>query len=208
MAAALRAAFRRLSGRTESWLAEYGERVRMQAWAEAISRVDSAALENARRVAGPVLEEVASGQAPSPALRMAAVLADATLRDDLLAPGFLTPPLAERVRVARAADARITLRFEWQEDAALVATARRLLAAALVGLGTGSGTGSGAGLDAGSEATLQVHPPAADHPALLILRVRSRRPDHAALRRHAAECGALISQLDDHELLIRLEPPR
>jgi hypothetical protein len=64
---------------------------------EAISRVDNAALENGR-VAGPVLEEVASGQAPRPAVRLAAALADATLRDELLAPGFLTPPLAERVR--------------------------------------------------------------------------------------------------------------
>jgi hypothetical protein len=91
--------------------------------------------------------------------------------------------------------------------AALVATARRLLAAALAGLDAGSEAGSDASRDTGSEATLQVHPPAADHPALLILRVRSRRPDHAALRRHAAEYGALISQLDDHELLIRLEPP-
>ncbi len=199
VAAALRAAVRRLSGRTEARRAEYGERVRQQAWAEAISRVDNAALENARRVAGPVLEEVASGQAPSPALRMAAVLADATLRDDQLAPGFLTPPLAERVRVARAVGARITLRFERQEGAALVATARRLLAAALAGLNADS--------DVGSEAMLQVHPPTADHPALLILRVRGRRPGHAALRRHAAECGALISELDDHELLIRLEPP-
>jgi len=87
VAAALRAAFRSLSGRIESRLTEYGERVRLQAWAQAISRVDNAALENARRVAGPVLEEVA----PSPALWMAAVLADATLRDDLLASGFLTP---------------------------------------------------------------------------------------------------------------------
>ncbi len=97
VAAALRAAFRSLSGRIESRLTEYGERVRLQAWAQAISRVDNAAPENARRVAGPVLEEVASGQAPSPALWIAAVLADATLRDDLLASGFLTP-LAERVR--------------------------------------------------------------------------------------------------------------
>jgi hypothetical protein len=199
VAAALRVTFRRLSGRTESRLAEYGERVRMQVWAEAIRRIDNATLENARRVAGPVLEEVASGQAPSPALRMAATLADATLRDDLLAPGFLTPPLAERVRVARAAGALITLRFERQEDTALVATARRLLAAALAGLD--------AGRDTASEATLQLHPSAADHPALLILRVRSRWPDHAALRRHAAECGALVSQFDDHELLIRLKPP-
>jgi signal transduction histidine kinase len=68
------AAFRGLSRYTESQLAEYGERVRRQARAEAMSRVDSAALENARRVAGPVLDLVASGQAPDANLRMAAAL--------------------------------------------------------------------------------------------------------------------------------------
>jgi hypothetical protein len=192
VAAALLAAFRGLSGRTESRLAEYGERVRLQARVEAISRVDNAALENARRVAGPVLEEVASGQAPNPALR----LADATLRDELLAPGFLTPPLAGRVRATRAAGARIVLRFERQADFTLAETARRLLVAALAGLG------------AGGEATLQLHPPAEGHAVLLVLHVRSRPCGHAALRRAAAECGALISDLDDHELLIRLEPAR
>ena len=103
------AAFRNVSSHTELRLAEYRERVRLHARAEAISRVDNAALENARRVAGPVLERVASGQPPDPALRMSAVLADATLRDDLLAPGFLTPSLAERVRATRAAGARIAL---------------------------------------------------------------------------------------------------
>ena len=133
---------------------------------------------------------------PSPALRPAALLADATLRDDLPASGLLTPPLAERVRVVRAAGGRITLRFERQEDAALVESAWRLLAPTL------------AGLDVGSEAALQVHPSAAEHPALLILRVRSRRSDLAALRRHAADCGALISDLGDREVLIRLEPAR
>jgi hypothetical protein len=33
--------------------------------------------------------------------------------------------------------------------------------------------------------------------------VRSPQSDHAALRRHAGECGAMISDLDDSELLIR-----
>jgi hypothetical protein len=196
VAAALLAAFRGLSGRTESRLAEYGQRVRLQARVEAISRADNAALENARRVAGPVLEEVASGQAPSPALRLAAALADATLRDELLAPGFLTPSLAERVRATRAAGARIDLRFERQAGAALAQTARRLLAAAL------------AGLDAGGEATLQLYPPAEGHGGLLLLHVRSHHRGHAALRRTAAQCGALVSHLGDHELLIRLEPAR
>ena len=156
-------------GYTESQLAEYRERLRLQARAEAISRVDSAALENARRVAGPVLDRVASGQAPDPDLRMAAALANATLRDELLAPGFLTTALAERVRAARTAGARVTVDFARQGDAALVETARGLLAAAL------------ADLDDGDDVTLQVHPAAEGHPALLILHVRSsavrpRRP--------------------------------
>ena len=109
VAAAMLAAFRNVSGRTESRLAEYRERVRLHARAEAISRVDNAALENARRVAGPVLERAASGQPPDPALRMSAVLADATLRDELLAPGFLAPALAERVRAARIAGVHVTV---------------------------------------------------------------------------------------------------
>ncbi|HLK74949.1 MAG TPA: hypothetical protein VKU77_15025 [Streptosporangiaceae bacterium] len=196
VAAALLAAFRGLSSRTESRLAEYGERVRLQARVEAISCADNAALENARRVAGPVLEEVASGRAPSPALRLAAALAEAALRDDLLAPGFLTPTLAERVRTTRAAGARIVLRFERQANATLAETARELLAAAL------------ADLDAGDEATLQLHPAAEGHAVLLVLHVRSHHRGHDALRRAAAECGAPISDLDDHELLIRLEPAR
>ena len=77
---------------------------------------------------------------------------------------------------------------------ALVQTARELLAAAL------------ADLDAGSYAALQVHPPAGEHPALLLLHLRGARSDHAALRPHAAECGALMSDLGQRELLIRLEP--
>ena len=169
LAVAMLAAFRSLSSYTESQLAEYRERLRLQARAEAISRVDSAALENARRVAGPVLDLVASGQAPNPALRMAAALANATLRDELLAPGFLTPPLAERVRAARTAGARVTVDFARPGDAALVETARGLLAAALVDF------------DADDDVTLQVHPPAEGHPALLLLHVRGKPSDHAAL---------------------------
>ena len=121
-------------------------------------------------------------------------MANATLRDELLAPGFLTPSLAEHVRATRTAGASIAIDFAQQPDIALVQTARELLAAAL------------AGLDGGSYVILQAHPPAEEHPALLILHARSRRSDHAALRRQAAECGALISELDDRELLIRLEP--
>jgi hypothetical protein len=116
--------------------------------------------------------------------------------DDLLAPGFLTPSLAERVRTTRAVGARIVLRFERRADAALAETARKLLAATL------------AGLDTGGEATLQLHPAAEGHTVLLVLHVRNRHRGHAALRRAAAECGALISDLGDHELLIRLESAR
>lgn len=190
--ATMLAAFRSLSSRTESQLAEYGDRLRRQARAEAVSRVDNAALDHARRVAGPVLDAVISSPTPDPDLRIAAALASATLRDELLAPGFLTPPLADRVRMTRMAGASITIDVARQPETRLVQAARELLAATL------------AGLDAGSRATLQVHPPARERPALLVLHVRSRQSDHAALRRHAAECGALVTDLGDHEFLVRL----
>lgn len=194
LAAGFLAAFRGLSKSTESQLAEYSERLRLQARAEAMSRVDHAALDNARRVAGPLLALVSSGHPPDDSLRRAAALANATLRDELLAPGFLTAVLAGRLRAVRTAGAHVTVDFARQGDAALIETARGLLAATL------------ADLDEGDDVTLQAHPPAAGDPALLILHAHSRRSDHAVLRRYAAECGALISDLDTHELLIRLQP--
>jgi signal transduction histidine kinase len=194
VAAAMLAAFRSLSRQSESRLAEYRERLRRQARAEAISRVDNAALENARRVAGPVLAQVTSGQEPDAALRMAAALANATLRDELLAPGFLTDDLSQLVRAARTAGASITVDFARQGDAALVGMAQGLLAAAL------------SDLYAGGDVTLQVHPAAEGYPALLIMHLRSSRSDHVALRRSAAECGARVSDLGDRELLVRLQP--
>jgi hypothetical protein len=187
------AAFRNVSSHTELRLAEYRERVRLQARAEAISRVDNAALENARRVAGPVLERVASGQPPDPAPRMSAVLADATLRDELLAPGFLTPALAERVCAARTVGVHVTVDVARLGDVVLPETARRLLDAAL------------AGFAAGDVVTLKVYPPGEGSPALLVLHVRGQQPDHADLRRCAEESGALVSDLGDDELLIRLQ---
>jgi signal transduction histidine kinase len=188
------AAFRGLSRSTESQLAEYGERLRLQARAEAMSRVDSAALENARRVAGPVLDRVASGQAADANLRMAAALANATLRDELLAPGFLTALLAERVRAARIAGARVAVDVPRQGGAALAETARGLLAAAL------------ADLDADGDVTLQVHPAAEGDPGLLLLHVHGVRSGHLALRRGAGKCGALVADLGEHELLLRFQP--
>jgi signal transduction histidine kinase len=194
VAAAMLAAFRSLSSQTESQLVAYRERVRLQARAEAVGRVDRAALEYARRVAGPVLDLVVSGQAPSPALRTAARLANAALRDELLAPGFLTAALAERARAARTAGASITVDLARQSDATLVETARKLLAAALADLG------------AGDDVTLQVHPLAEERPALLIMRVCSVRSGLDTLCRSAYECGAVVSDLGDHELLVRLQP--
>lgn len=195
LAAGVLAAFRGLSNYTESRLAEYREGLRRQARAEAVSLVDSAAVENARRVAGPVLSQVAAGQPPSAALRMAAALASAMLRDELLAPGFLTAALADRVRTARTAGARVTVDIAQQGNPDLMETARRLLAAAL------------ANASAVDDVTLQVHPPTDGHPALLILHVHTGEfPASAALRRGARECGALVTDLDDHELLVRLQP--
>lgn len=187
-------AFRSLSRYTETQLAEGRERLRLQARAEAMSRVDSAALENARRVAGPVLALVASGRAPDATTRTAAALANATIRDELLAPGFLTTQLAERVRTARTAGASVTVDFARQEDATLVDTARRLLHAAL------------ADIDSSSAITLQVHSAVEGHPPLLIMHAHMRRPSDVSLRRLADECGALVSDLGDHELLVRLQP--
>jgi len=188
-----RAAFRGLSNHTESQLVLYREGLSWQARAEAISRVDRAALEDARRLAGPVLGLAASAQAPDPALRLAAALANATLRDELLAPGFLTRALAERVRAARTTGARITVDFARQGDATLVETARELLAAALADVGSDD------------EITLQVHPPTEGQAALLLLHVRSARSSHIALCRTAVECGALVSDIGGHELLVRLQ---
>jgi hypothetical protein len=192
VAIGFRAAFRSLSNYTESQLADYREQLTWQARAEAISRVDRAALEYAQRVAGPVLARAASARTPDSDLRMAAALANATLRDELLAPGFLTTTLAERVRAARTAGARLTVDFARQENEVLVEAARGLLTAAL------------ADLDDGGEITLQVHPPAEGHPALLILRARSQMSNYPALRRRARECGAQVSDLGDDELLVRL----
>jgi signal transduction histidine kinase len=194
LAVGFRAAFRSLSRYTESQLTEYAERLRLQARAEAMSRVDSAALENARRVAGPVLDLVASGPAPDAGLRRAAALANATLRDELLAPDFLTLDLAERVRAARTGGIRVTMDVPRQGDATLAEAARQLLAAAL------------ADLEAGDDATLQVYSAAEGHPALLLLRVRSVRSGHATLRRSADERDALLSDLGGNELLLRLQP--
>jgi signal transduction histidine kinase len=187
-----RAAFRGLSNSTESQLVSYRERLSLQARAEAISRVDRAALEYARRVAGPVLALAASAPAPDPALRLAAALANATLRDELLAPGFLTTALADSVRAARTTGACITVDFARQGDVTLVETARGLLGAAL------------ADLQEGDDVTLQVHSMAEGHPALLIMHLRSRRSNHGALRSRARECSALVSDLGDDELLVRL----
>lgn len=194
LAAGIVIAFRSLSRYTETQLAEHRERLRLQARAEAMSRVDSAALENARRVAGPVLALVASGQAPDASMRTAAALANATIRDELLAPGFLTTPLAERVRTARIAGALVTVDFARQDDARLVDTARRLLRAAL------------ANIDPGSAITLQVHSAAEGYPPLLILHAHIHHANTVTLRRLADECGALVSDLGDHELLLRLQP--
>lgn len=193
LAAAMLAAFRTLSSHTESQLAGYRERLRLQARAEAISRVDRTALENARRLAGPVLSAIISSPARDPDLQTAAALANATLRDELLAPGFLTAALAESVYAARAAGASITVKFARQSDTVLAETARELLAAAL------------ADLDADDDITFEMHPGTEGHPALLLLRARSARSDNAALRRAAAAAGALVSDLGDHELLIRLQ---
>lgn len=189
------AAFRGLSRHTESQLAEYAEGLRQQARAEAMSRADSAALENARRLAGPLVDLVASGHEPDEGLRMLAALTNATLRDDLLAPGFVTASLADALRSARTAGIRITVDVPAHTETSLAQTARDLLTTAL------------AGLEASDDITLQIHPPTGGYPALLLLHVRSARGGHVPLRRCASERGVLISDLGHHNLLLRHQPP-
>lgn len=191
-AVGFRIAVRGTASYTERQLASSRDRMRRQARAEAMSRVDSAALEHARTVAGPVLGAVALGREPDPELWMDAGLANATLRDELLAPGFLSTNLAERVREARIAGATVTIDVPWQEDAALVESARDLLGAALRRTDDAGGV------------TLQLHPPGDGEPALLLLHMQDSRSDQARLRERAHEHGAIVNDLGDHELLVQL----
>jgi hypothetical protein len=73
-------------------------------------------------------------------------------------------------------------------------TARRLLTAALAPAG------------AVADAILHVYPATEGHPALLLLDLQRREvADRAALWAFARECGALVSDLDDRESLVRLQ---
>ncbi len=141
-----------------------------------------------------MLSAVISSPAPDPDLQMAATLANATLRDELLAPGFLTTTLAGCVRAARMSGARVTVDIARHGNPALTETARRLLAATM------------APGDTVAEATLQIHPPADGHPALLLLHLRSQgTSEHVSLHECARDCGALLKELGDNEFLIRLQ---
>jgi signal transduction histidine kinase len=187
-----RLAFGGLSRYAERQLAEYRDRQRALARAEAVSRVDSAALETARRIAGPIIDRVAAGEPRTPALRTAARLAGGTLRDELLAPDFLSAELAEQVRTARTTGVTVTVDVAREHASPLAREAKKLLAAAL------------ANLNAVTDVRLQLHAPVGVHPAALMLHVRGNLPDDTALRAYARECGALVSDLNDHGLLVWL----
>jgi hypothetical protein len=229
LGAGFRLAFRSLASSTERQLAGYQERLRRQARAEAMRRVDRTALDHARRVAGPILARVAGGEPAGPGLRTAAELGGATLRDELLAPGFLPGELAGRVREARREGARITVQSPRPRDPELAAAARDLLAAAIgprpaaeadraareAGAGSGGASGGGA-----AEVTLHIHPPAGGQRALLIMRVGARAgapvlaqagapvgaaAGLAAIRDQAARHRARLSELAGGDVLVRLE---
>jgi hypothetical protein len=193
LGAGFRLAFRSLARSTERQLAGYRERLRRQARAEALRRVDRTALDHARRVAGPILARVAGGEPAWPGLRTAAELGGATLRDELLAPGFLPGDLAGRVREARRAGARITVQSPRPRDAELAAAARDLLTAALAPGGA-------------AEVTLHIHPPAGGQRALLIMRVCGLAvAGQAAIRDRARRHRARLSELGGGDVLVRLE---
>jgi signal transduction histidine kinase len=189
-------AFRSVSKSTERQLAEYRDRERLQARTEAMSRVDATALDHARQVAEPLLHRVASGEVPSAALRTEAELAGATLRDELLAPRFIDAGLADRIRAARAAGARVTVDIARHAHAAsLHRPARDLLAAALVQA------------DAVAEVALHIHPAVGGEPPLAILRLRGRPGTrHSALRHRARQHATQLTDLSDTELLVTLRP--
>jgi hypothetical protein len=141
-----------------------------------------------------VLAVVASGQPPSEELRSAAAIANATIRDELLAPGFLTTDLADRVSAARMSGTRVTVDIARNENPALTDVARRLLAATMDQA------------DMVAEATLHIHPPAEANLALLVLHLRSRGTSEPVLLRECArDCGALLEDLGDNEFLLRLQ---
>lgn len=187
-----RLAFIGLSRYAAGQLEEYRERRRALARAEAVSRVDRAALATARRIAGPIIDLVALGQKPSAALRTAARLAGESLRDELLAPDFLSAELAERVRAARTTGVSVTVDVAREYASPLAREAKKLLAAAL------------ANLKGVTEVRLQLHAAAGVHPAALMLHVRGAIADHTPLRECARECGALVSDLNDQGLLVWL----
>jgi hypothetical protein len=193
LAIGFRFAFRSLSRYTELRLREYEERQRRVARAEAIMRVDVTALENARVIAGPVLAQIVAGAPPSAALRSAAGLASQALRDELLAPGFVTGDLADQVRAARAAGVTVTVDIAREGGSAMTEVARRLLCTALIHI------------EEASSVTLQVHPETGTTAARLILHIRgSGALPNAALRECAREYGALFDDLDGTGVLVRL----
>ena len=187
-----RLAFSGLSRYARQQLDEYAEHQRARARAHAVSLVDSAALETARSIAGPVIDRVALGEPSSAELTTAARLAGDALRDELLAPDFLSTELAERVRTARTTGVTVTVDIAREHPSPLAREAKKLLAAAL------------ANLNAVTDVRLQLHPPAGVHPAALMLHVRGTERDETVLRDCATECGALISDLSDHGLLVWL----
>ena len=188
-----RLAFGGLSKYARRQLENYREHQRALARAEAVNRVDTASLETARRIAGPIIDRVASGEEPSKELRTAARLAGDTLRDELLAPAFLSRDLAERVRAARTTGVTVTVDVAREHASPLAREAKKLLAAAL------------ANLNAVTDVRLQLHAPAGAHPGALMLHVKGAVKEDTALRTCARECGALVSDLNDHGLLVSIQ---
>jgi hypothetical protein len=90
--------------------------------------------------------------------------------------------------------AKVTVDIAHRGSPALTDAARRLLAATM------------AEADAVAKVKLQVHPPAGGNPALLVLRLHGREmSEHVSLRECARDCGALLKELGDNEIVVRLQ---
>jgi len=125
-----RVAFTRMSARLARLL-EADRQTRLRgAIAQAAASADEAALANARRLAGPLLDEAAAGTASEQALATQARDAIPLLQDDVLAPRLMNPQLLEALRNSRRRGTSVSIR----DDTSVVSPLHPVAVAILIAL--------------------------------------------------------------------------
>jgi len=125
-----RVAFTRMSDRLARLL-EADRQTRLRgAVAQAAASADEAALANARRLAGPLLDQAAAGTASEQALAGQAREAIPLLQDDVLAPRLMHPQLLEALRNSRRRGTSVSIR----DDTSVVSPLHPLAVATLIAL--------------------------------------------------------------------------